>query len=212
MSEDFSKIQNGLRALKDHGIDLTVSNGTSIAGKTYPSFNKAITFNNDWEYTGSTSQIPLENRHKVTVTHSFYANKKPYLQTHVYYPTQTGEWFLDDMRKWGYVTHLPPYDTVDDKLKEFSSEKSRGLRVSNYGYTTENVPDDELQEHYKIGEAAKQRRIEANPLEAHLEHPRFPTLINVYKTGSVDRPTEYWTYDVKTEQLFKTGQHPGQEY
>lgn len=200
MSEAFSKIQNALRALKDHGIDYTVPHGISIVGKTYPSFNKVITFNNDWKYSGSTSQIPLENRHRVTVTHSSYANERPYLHTHVYYPSQTGEWYLDDMRKWGFNVHHPPYDTVDDKLKEFSSEKSRGIRVSNYGMTIENVPDDELQEHYKIGEAARQRRIEAHPLEAHLEHPRVPTLIKVHKSVRNDGG-KTWLYDVKTEQL-----------
>ena len=136
MSDTFSKIQNGLRALKDHGIDLTVPHGTSIAGKTYPSLNKAITFGNNWEYTGSTSQIPLENRHKVTVTHSFNLEKEPYLMTNVYYPTQTGEWYLDDLRKWGVIQHRPPYDTVDDKLKEFSLEKSRGIRAVSYTHLT----------------------------------------------------------------------------
>jgi len=200
MSETFSKIQNALRALKDHGIDYTVPHGISIVGKTYPSLNKSIVFDNDWEYTGSTFQIPLENRHTVTATHSFNLEKEPYLMTNVYYPTQHGGWFLDDMRKWGVIQHLPPYDTVDDKLKEFSSEKSRGIRVSNYGYTVENVPDDELQEHYKIGKAARQARIEAYPLEAHVEHPRVPTLIKVHK--SVRNGDGFtWLYDVKTEQL-----------
>jgi len=204
MSDIFNKIQNGFRALKDQGIDFTVPHGISIAGKTYPAINKNITFDKDWKYGGSTSQIPLENRHKVTVTHSSYANEAPYLHTHVYYPTQTGEWYLDDMRKWGFNVHLPPYDTVDDKIKEFSSEKSRGIRVSKYGMVIENVPDDELQEHYKIGEAARQARIENHPLEAYLEYARLPHLIKVHQSSL---PTNRrWLYDVKTEQLTETEQ------
>jgi len=201
VSDTFDKIQNGLRALKDHGIDLTVPHGTSLAGRVYPSVNKAIVFGNNWEYEGASFSIPLENHHRVQVTHTFNAVKKPYIRTNVYYPTQTGEWYLDDIRKWGVVNHIAPYErTIHDRLKEYSLEKSRGIRVFNRGQTIENVPDDELQEHYKIGEAAKQKRIKEDPRQAVHEKALIPHFVKVHKTFPAES-SKLWLYDVKTERL-----------
>lgn len=214
MSDTFSKIQNGLRALKDHGIDLTVPHGVSIGDKPYPAVNKNITFDKNWNYTGHVFQIPLENRHKVQFTHSFDFEQKPYAHTYVLYPNQHGAFQMGVTRNTKFTNelhtiHKPPYDTVHESLKEYASEKSRGIYGYDYGSRGDFVPDEELQEHYRRGEAAKQARIEAHPLEKAMEYPKLPHLVHVHKAGGIDVPTEYWTYNAKTEQLFKTGQLPG---
>ena len=209
MSKNFQNLQNTLRNLKDHGIDLAVPHGVSIGGKTYPAVNKNITFDKNLEYTGHHFQIPLENRHKVQFIHDFNFEQKPYAHTFVLYPNQYGGYQMAHYATVhasdnGHpVTHHHPYDTVHDWLKTYASEKSRGLHAENYGFTGHFVPDDELQEHYRRGEAAKQERIEAHPLEKELEYARLPHLIKVHKAGGVDVPTEYWMYDLKTEQLTK---------
>lgn len=206
MTKTFQTLQNTLRTLKDHGIDLTVPHGVSIGGRTYPAINKNITFDKNLEYTGHVFQIPLENRHKVQFTHSFDFEQNPYAHTYVLYPNQYGTFqmgatgnarFSNEL----HTTHHHPYDTVHEKLKEYASEKSRGIYGYDYGSRGDFVPDDELQEHYRLGEAAKQARIKDHPLEKELEYGRLPHLIKIHKAGGVDVPTDYWTYDLKTEQL-----------
>jgi len=206
MSDTFRELQNALRKAKSHGIDLTTPQGVMIGDKTYPAYSKAVVLDtHPYENGGHAFQIPLENRHKVQFT---YRNegpgKKAYAHSHVLYPTQTGEWMMPHLwggdDSWGFDQHFPPFDTFHDRLKEYSLEKSRGLRVYGNGWDVQDVPDDELQEHYKLGEAAKRRRLENYPLEADREQVLFPHLIKVHKAipGANARK---WLYDVKTEQL-----------
>lgn len=201
MSRDFHALQDVLRKTKDQGIDLTTPHGVTIGSQTYPAINKGLVLNATWGDEGHSFQIPLENRHKVQVAYrSAGPDKKAYAHAHVLYPTQTGEWGMGDMRNWGYNQHFPPFDSFHDDLKKHSLEKSKGIRVGEFGSAVQDVPDDELQEHYEIGKNARQRRIEAHPSEESSEHSRLPYLIKVYKTFP-GAPNKTWMYNVKTEQM-----------
>jgi hypothetical protein len=201
MSRDFHALQDILRKTKDHGIDLTVPHGVTIGSKTYPAINKSLVLSANWGDEGHSFQIPLENGHKVQFTYRTEGpDKKAYAHTHVLYPTQTGEWGMPNSPDGGIEQHFAPFDSVHDKIKKHSLEKARGLRVGKFGFAVQDVPDDELQEHYEIGNKARQKRIEDYPSETDKEHARHPNLIKVHKTFS-GSPNKRWMYNIKTEQM-----------
>lgn len=208
MTDLFRAIQESLRDATNTGIDLTFPSGATIGDKTYPAIDKALVLKSaHHEYGGHSFTIPLENRHRVQFT---YRNEQPgmkgYAHSYVTYPNQVGGWSMGDSENWanGFEQHYPPFDTVHDRVKEYASEKSKGVRAftsgDKQGFYKEYVPDDELQEHYKIGEARKQKRIKQYPLEASMFLPRPSHLIKIVKF-TPGEGNKSWLYDVKTERL-----------
>jgi hypothetical protein len=199
MTEIFRGVQTALRNTKEHGVDLTHPMGAVIGDRTYPVINKAMIIDSMSER--HSFQIPLENRHRVQWS---FTNLPDYNLLHadsyVTYPTQYGDWGAPHNGR--YLRDYPPFDTFHENMKKHSSEKMRGIRVSDYGHRSENVPDDELEEHYRIGKASREKRMADYPLEAFREEMRYPHLIQIHYLSIPGRIQYSGQYDVKTERLF----------
>jgi hypothetical protein len=210
MTETFRRVQTALRNTKEHGVDLTHPMGAVIGDRTYPVINKAMVIDSLGER--HSFQIPLENRHRVRWSFTNQPDDNLlYAHSYVTYPTQYGDWGMPNAREFGVLKDYPPFDTFHEKMKEHSSEKMRGIRVYDYGHRSENVPDDELEEHYRIGKASREKRMADYPLEAFREEMRYPHLIQIHYKPIPGGSLYSGQYDVKTERLsmFKRDEEGG---
>jgi hypothetical protein len=230
MTETFKMVQNALRNAKECGVDLTHPMGATIGGKTYPATDKSLFIDNRGEghyfliplenrhqvlwdfnspfgtktYAGSYVLYPTEiggwwprHRHLLPVSNIPHRPKSSAVLDDVYAVDGWGGVVNHSPR---HGIHYPPFDSFHIRAQEYASEKNRGVRIRD-GLRPTWVPDDELQEHYQIGAAAREKMATYSPSAARLEQMRRPHIISVHYDPAAHGNQYKMIYNVKTEQL-----------